>query len=47
MVVAGVSGKKPLCYFFADDKNIFLRETDINKLVEIIKSELFKLNNWI
>ena len=32
---------------FADDTNIFLNGKDINKLVEIIQSELFKLCNWL
>ena len=32
---------------FADNTNIFLNGKDINKLVEIIQSELFKLCNWL
>ena len=32
---------------FADDTNIFLNGKDINKLVAIIQSELFKLCNWL
>ena len=39
--------KKILYVFFADDTNIFSNGKYINKLVEIIQSELFKLYNWL
>ena len=32
---------------FADDTKIFLNGKYLNKLVEIIQSELFKLYNWL
>ena len=39
--------KKCVHVLFADDINIFLNGKYINKLVEIIQSELFKLCNWL
>ena len=39
--------EKLLYVLFADDTHIFLNGKDINKLVEIIQSELFKLCNWL